>query len=62
LILDRKKEFVVQKKIQRNADFVNKWKEEEAKHINEALANGLSENEIFDILKKILTEKVKMND
>ncbi len=62
LILNRKKEFVVQKKVQRNTEFVIKWEEEEKEHINEALANGLSENEIFEILKAILIKKVKMND
>ncbi len=59
LILNRKKEFVVQKKVQRNTEFVIKWEEEEKEHINEALANGLSENEIFEILKTILIEKVR---
>jgi DNA-binding transcriptional regulator YhcF (GntR family) len=62
LILNRKKEFVVQKKTGEDTNFVNRWKEEEKKLINEALANGLSENEIITIFKNILyTDKKSEN-
>ncbi|MGC8496717.1 MAG: GntR family transcriptional regulator [Thermoplasmata archaeon] len=59
LILDRKKEFAVQKKTGENTDFVNRWKEEEKKLINEALANGLSDNEIITFFKSILSADKK---
>lgn len=54
LILDRKKEFLVQKKTGEITNFVNRWKEEEKKLINEALANGLCEKEILTIFENIL--------
>lgn len=54
LILDRKKEFVVQKKPGINTTFVNRWEAEEKRLINEALANGLTNEEILTILKNLL--------
>lgn len=55
LEINRKKQFVVQIKNDKNTDFVHRWKEEEMRMINRALANGMNENEIITIFKSILS-------
>jgi DNA-binding transcriptional regulator YhcF (GntR family) len=59
LILNRKKEFVVQKKTGINTSFISRWEEEEKRLINEALANGLSDEEILSSLKDLLIMQKK---
>lgn len=59
LIMNRKKMFVVQKS--KDEKFIENLKNLEEKLINEAIAKGMSENEILSILKNVL-KKTKKGD
>jgi len=57
LIMNRKKKFVVQKS--RDEKFIENWKELEEKLIDEAMAKGMSENEILAIFQNVLKKQKK---
>jgi len=60
LIMNRKKKFVVQKS--RDEKFIENWKELEEKLIDEAMAKGMSENEILVIFQNVLKKQKKVMD